>query len=128
MKTLSLDLRERIVATYDEGTWTRQEVADRYRISLGMVKKLLTQRKSTGEIGARHRFSGRKPLFNAEHRQQLAGMIKVQCDLTLAEMRERLGLDCTLAAIHHVLRGMNLTYKKNAARQRARARRRQEGA
>ncbi len=29
MKTLSLDLRERIVATYDEGTWTRQEVADR---------------------------------------------------------------------------------------------------
>ena len=128
MKTLSLDLRERIVATYDEGTWTRQEVADRYRISLGMVKKLLTQRKVTGEIAPRHRFSGRKPLFTADHRQQLGSMIEEQCDLTLAEMRQRLGLDCTLAAIHHVLRGMNLTFKKNAAGQRTRSRRRQGGA
>jgi transposase len=127
MKTLSLDLRERILGSYDEGEWTRQEVADRYRVSLAMVKKLLAQRKRTGRIGPRHEYSGRKPLFTSDHRQQLGRMIKAQADITLAEMRGQLDLDCTLAAIHRVLRDMDLTYKKNAARQRAKARRRQAG-
>ena len=125
MKTLSMDLRQRILNGYDEGGGTRQEIADRYRVSLGMVKKLLVQRKKTGEIAARHRFSGRKPLFTAAHRRQLVRLIDGQPDITLAEMREALELRCTLPAIYYVLREMKLTYKKNAARQRARARRRQ---
>jgi transposase len=37
-RTLSLDLRERILACYDEGESTREEVAERFRVSLGMVK------------------------------------------------------------------------------------------
>jgi transposase len=127
MKTLSLDLRERIVASYDEGVETRQEVAQRHRVSLGMVKKLLAQRKKTGEIGARHRYCGRKPLFSAAHRSRLERLIAKQPDLTLEELREALKLSCSLAAIHYLLKAMNLTFKKNLARQRARARRRQGG-
>ena len=49
MKTTSLDLRQRIVATYDECKWTQEEVAKRFRVSLGMVKKLLRQRR--GRLG-----------------------------------------------------------------------------
>jgi hypothetical protein len=41
-----------------------QEIADHYRVSLGMVKKLLQQRKRTGDIGARHAYSGRKPIMS----------------------------------------------------------------
>ena len=48
MKTTSLDLRRRIVETYDEGKWTQEEVAKRFRVSLGMVKKLLAQRRAIG--------------------------------------------------------------------------------
>ena len=124
-KTLSLDLRQRILACCEEAELTRQQIADRYRVSLGMVKKLLAQRKKTGAIAARHRYSGRKPLFSAAHRRHLGQLIDGQPDITLAEMREALELNCTLPAIYYVLREMNLTYKKNAARQRARARRRQ---
>ena len=51
MKTLSLDLRECILASYDNEEGTREAVAERYRVSLGMVKKLLQQRRHTGEIG-----------------------------------------------------------------------------
>ena len=50
-KTLSLDIRQRILDCYDEGKWTRADVAERFRVSLGMVKKLIQQRKNTGEIG-----------------------------------------------------------------------------
>jgi len=67
---LSLDLRERIVASYDNLEGTRQEIADCYRGSLGMVKKLL-QRRRTGDIGARHRYSGRKPLIVQAHENQM---------------------------------------------------------
>jgi transposase len=43
-KPLSLDLRNRIVAAYDAKKRTREEVAKRFKVSLGMVKKLLAQR------------------------------------------------------------------------------------
>ena len=127
-KTLSVDLRERILASYDEGGVTLQEVADRYRVSFGMVRKLRAQRQKTGDIRPRHRYSGRKPYFTPDKRSRLGEMIRQRPDLTLEELRETLALDCTLPAIHDWLVGMNLSFKKNAARQRARARRRQAGA
>jgi transposase len=127
-KTLSVDLREKILASCDEARETLQEVADRHRVSLGMVKKLRVQRQKTGDIRPRHRYSGRKPYFTPDKRRGLSRMIHQRPDITLEELREALALDCTLPAIHYVLQGMNLSFKKNAARQRARARRRQAGA
>ena len=124
-KTLSVDLREKIVDCYDEGELTQQEVADRFRVSLGMVKKLLAQRRTTGDLAPRHGHSGRKALLTSSHRRRIGQLVSDQPDITLEELRERLELPCTIQAIHYVLRDLNLTYKKNAARQRARARRRQ---
>jgi len=40
-RTISLDLRERILEAYGEGETTRNQVAYRFRVFLGMVKKLL---------------------------------------------------------------------------------------
>ena len=112
MKALSLDLRERIVASYDAGEGTRQDVAGRYRVSLGMVKKLLRQRRQTGDLGNRHRFSGRKPIILGEHRRRIKELLGRRPDMTLGELREALSLSCTLPAIHYVLVDLNLTYKK----------------
>lgn len=112
MKTTSLDLRERIVATYDEGKWTQEEVAKRFRVSLGMVKKLLLQRRRTGRIEARHGFSGRKAKLLPERGQELKGLVAKEPDITLAEIKGRLGLACTIPAIHQVLVKLGLTYKK----------------
>src|SRR6185503_20809069 len=112
MKTLSLDLRERIVTTYDKGLATRQQVAERYGVSLGMVKKLLQQRQRTGDLGPRHHRSGRKPRFLASHRRQLSALLRKRPDMTLRELHEALALPCSLPAIHYVLAGMGLTYKK----------------
>lgn len=123
MSTLSLDLRRRILDSYDAGEGTRQDIADRYRVSLGMVKKLLSQRKRTGDIAPRHGHSGRKPYFTPEHRLRMQALIDRQPDATLEEIQEELSLDCTLPAIHYVLKDMGMSFKKNASRQRARARR-----
>jgi transposase len=41
-KPISVDLRERIVAAYAERAGTREEVAKRFKVSLGMVKTTAT--------------------------------------------------------------------------------------
>ena len=37
MRTISLDLRERILAAYDNDEGTREAIARRFRVSLGLV-------------------------------------------------------------------------------------------
>lgn len=111
-KTLSLDLRERILAAYDVGEGTRAEVARRFRVSLGMVKKLLQQRRRLGDIRPQHHRSGCKPRIVASHHRQLRTLLDKKPDLTLKELRLATGLDCTLPAIHYVLARLGLTYKK----------------
>lgn len=112
MRTTSLDLRERILGCYDDEAETRVEIARRFRVSLGMVKKLLQQRRHTGDIAPRHRFSGRKPMIVATHRSQLRALLARKNDLTLKELRAATGLKCSLQAINVVLGKMGLTYKK----------------
>ncbi len=51
MAAVSLDLRTRIVTT---------DVAGRFHVSLGLVKKLLRQRRHTGDIAPRQRTDGRR--------------------------------------------------------------------
>jgi transposase len=111
-KTLSLDLRERIVAAYDAKEGTREEVAKRFKVSVGMVKKLLSQREKTRDLRPRHRFSGRKARLLPQHGQELKQLIAKEPDLTLVEMKEHLKLSCTIGAIHWVLTKLGLTYKK----------------
>lgn len=112
MRTLSLDLRERILTSYDRKEGTRLDIARRYRVSLGMVKKLLQQRRRTGDIRPRHRYSGRKPKILAGHEQQMRTLLVRKPDLTLKELRQAVALNCTLPAIHYALARMGLTYKK----------------
>ena len=112
MKTLSMDLRIRILAAYDLGEGTRQEIADRFMVSLGMVKKLIQQRKTTGEIGPRHHLAGRKPKITETHRQRIKKLIAQKPDVTLEQLRDALGVECSLPALHYVLKDLGLTYKK----------------
>ena len=70
MRTISLDLRERIVTAYDNKEGTREDIAKRFCVSLGMVKKLLQQRRRLGDIRPQHHRAGRKPKL-AEHHAAL---------------------------------------------------------
>lgn len=112
MATLSLDLRQRIISTCDRGEGTQEQVARRFGVSYGMVKKLLQQRRKTGCIKPRHHLAGRKKKIVAEHRIAMRKQLQRKPDMTLAELRDALGLECTLPAIHYVLVDMGLTSKK----------------
>jgi transposase len=109
---ISLDLRQRILDSYDQKEGTREEIAHRYRVSLGMVKKLLQQRRQTGDIGPRYHRCGLKPGKVAAQRQAFRQLLSRKPDMTLEELRAATALRCSLAAIHYVLEKMGLTYKK----------------
>ena len=111
-RPISLDLRQRILASYDQHEGTREEIAQRFRVSLGMVKKLLQQRRHGGDIACQYHRCGRQPRIVAGHRQKLRELLSRKPDLTLEELRRAAQLDCTIQAIHYVLEDMGLTYKK----------------
>src|SRR2546421_11034312 len=99
MRTLSLDLRERIVASYDNDEGTRAEVGQRFRAALGMGKKLLQQRRRTGDTAPRHHYAGRKPTIIAAHRSRLRALLAKKPDLTLKAVRGARELKCSLRAL-----------------------------
>jgi transposase len=111
MHTFSIDLRERILTSYAKEEGTRADIAQRFRVSLGMVKKLLQQRRRTGDIRPRHDHSGRKPQL-AVHHEALRKLLAQKPDMTLKELRGALALSCTLPAIHYALVELGLTSKK----------------
>ena len=81
------------------------------------------------ETGVRSSFQigGHRRSRLEEAESALRGWIAAEPGLTLAELQERLasqGIVIKIGALWHQLNKWNLTFKKNAARQRARARRR----
>lgn len=72
-KTLSLDLRERILAAYDADEGTRETVPRRFRVSLGLVKKLLQQRRRPGLTG----LHAKAWVFGAQPLPQPRGVLRV---------------------------------------------------
>lgn len=111
-ETLSMDLRKRILKAYDRGESSQEQIAARFDVSYGMVKKLVQQRRHLGDIAPQHHRAGRKPRITRGQRSQLRLLVNQKPDLTLGQMREILVLDCTIQAIHYVLAGWGLTYKK----------------
>ena len=112
MRAFSADLRERIVGAYDQGGSTQPQVAVRFGVSLGLVKKLLGQRRRTGQVAPLGHRGGHPPKIRATHRRRLRALVRKQPDLTLEELRAAAGLRCSLVAIHRALAKLGLTYKK----------------
>jgi transposase len=114
MKPISIDLRQRIVEAYDAGEGTRQEIAERFKVSVHMVKKLLAQRRNRGSIEPQRHLCGRKPLFAEQDLHWLKETVKKRPDITLEELREACAKPCCITTLFRALRQMRASYKKNA--------------
>lgn len=113
MAAFSLDLRGRIVAAVDTGDATLAAVAARFAVSLGLVKKLVAQRRAHGHVEPMGHGGG-QPL-----RTDLEGLctaVAADPDVSLAELREQVpaldGGRLSLGAISHWLKVLGLPRKK----------------
>jgi transposase len=129
MQSYSQDLRERVLRALDRGE-RPSEIARRFEVSRMWVYQVRDRLRQTGERGS-YAIGGHRRSRLAGLESVLRGWIEAQPDLTLAEMQQRLqqrGVAIKVGALWHQLNKWNLSFKKNPARQRARARGRASGA
>ena len=113
MKTYSMDLRERVLAAYDAREGTQKELASRFRVSVEWIWKLLRRRRETGSYEAWDDHAGRKAAFEGKALEQLREWVQAEPDITLQELRDRSGVNCSLVAVHNALKRLGCRRKKS---------------
>lgn len=121
MQAYPIALRERVLKAYDERRWTIRELSERFKVGEWWIYKLKRQRSATGEISIRKGRVGQPRHIQGEAQIKLQTYVQMNPDATLEEIREAMGLTCSLITIHNTLRRMGYRYKKNATGQRTRA-------
>jgi transposase len=126
MYAYSQDLRDRVLRALDRGE-RPTEIARRFEVSRVWVHQVRERLQKEGKRSSLPMGGYRKSRI-ADMEPQIRAWIKKEVDLTLAEMCERLeehGVIIKVSALWHQLDKWKLSLKKNPARQRARARRRE---
>jgi transposase len=129
MQSYSQDLRDRILRALARGDGP-SAVARRFEVSRFFVYQVRDREQETG-VRSSFQIGGHRRSRLVEAESTLRAWIAAEPGLTLAELQERLaskGIGIKTGALWHQLNKWNLTFKKNAARQRARARGRAGGA
>jgi transposase len=112
MRPYSSDLRERIVAAVARGQGSLRELADVFSVSLSCIVRLLRRHRATGSVLPQPHAGGPHPLLDADACQRLLALVREQPDATLAELRARLGVPCSLSTICRALRRHGISRKK----------------
>ena len=99
----------------DEDVGTRKEISAMFQVSTFWIRKLLRQRRDTGNIAPKPQNQGRKPVFQGKNLKRLEQFIKAHPDATLEETKQHFSgvVDCSIVAIHNTLKRLDLRYKKN---------------
>ena len=129
MQAYSQDLRERVLRALERGD-RPTEIARRFEVGRIWVYRVRERMQQTGQRGS-FQIGGHRRSRLAGMETALRGWIAAKPALTLAELQERLaqqGVSIKVGALWHQLNRWGLTFKKNSARQRARARGRTGGA
>ena len=102
MKPISQDLRERILDTVQRGDGSLRQIARRFLVSVSFITRLLQLHRSTGSLEPRPHGGGNPAVLGPEDLQQLRKLVQKQPDATLEELRQRLGVSCSLMTISRV--------------------------
>jgi transposase len=116
----SLDLRERVVAAVAAGESCRA-VAAVFKVSVASVVKWSQRFRATGSAAA-NRMGGHRPRTLAGERDWILGRLTEKPDLTLralvVELGER-GVVTSYGSVWRIVHDADISFKKNAVRQRA---------
>lgn len=116
MEAYSIDLRAKVLAAYDRGKRT-QEIAEMFGVSKAWARRVKQRRRDHGELAPRLRIGNHPTKVD---RVRLAELVREQPDATLAELRDRLGIECSLSTIWGALRRLGLSFKKRPSTRRSR--------
>lgn len=117
----SVDLRERVVQHVAAGASVRS-VAETFAVSPSFVVKVSQAWRRRGTVEAQRQGGDRRSAAIEAYREWLLQQVAEAPDLTLAEIRARLGergLAASISAIWRFFKRHGISFKKNRARGRA---------
>jgi transposase len=110
MEAYSMDLRVRVMADVDRELPT-VDIATKYSVSAGWIRKLKRFRRETGSFVARTQRVSHATKLDAEL-PRLQKLVDEQPDSTLQELRSALGVQVGLATVWRALKRLGITFKK----------------
>jgi len=113
-RSLSSDLRQRVIAAVEEGLSTR-EAARRFRVGISTVGTWCRRYRASGETAARKQGQPSRSKLDP-HESFILGLIAEAADITLAEIAERLeaehGVRVVPSTVWVFLDRRGVTFKK----------------
>ena len=123
-RTLSDDLRRRVIEAVEDGM-SRRSAAARFGVGVSTAIKWVAQWRRTGAVGPRPRGGDQRSHRIEVHGDEILALVGETPDITLAEIAAHLeqahGLKVAPSTVWRLLDRHGMTFKKNRARQRARA-------
>lgn len=115
MPPYSLDLRKKIVSTYEAGNTSIRKVAKQFQVATRTVQQLLNQHRQTGDLS--HKPLGSKAQSPLEaHRDTIIGIVAEHPDWTLwqycEEVAAKTDVSVTTGSMCRFLQRHNITLKK----------------
>ena len=118
MKTATAETRALVVKAYTSGTATRKQLAEIFGYHIQSIGNWIREFEKEGRIAPRPK-GHRKSVFTDEEKLALIELFQSDADITLEELREKFGKNCSLVAIHKTVVKLGFVFKKNAAGKRA---------
>lgn len=116
MATYSQDLRQRVIDCVERNEGSLRQIARRFVVSLSFVVRLLQLYRRTGSLDPKPPAGGRPAALGPDDLERLQELVRQQPDATLQELRQRLGVSCSLMAIWRALEKLRLARKKKVLR------------
>ncbi len=113
-----MDLRERVLKACDAGA-TAKAAAVRFAVSESWVRRLKQRRAAGGGIAPKSPRNKRAPKL-AAHADRIRELVAATPDLTLAEIRGKLGVAAALTTLWRAVAALGLTVKKKSGGRRSR--------
>jgi transposase len=123
-KSLSIDLRERLVSAVEDGM-TRRSAAKRFGVAPSTAIKWVDRWRRTGDVAPRPRGGDKRSDRIEAHAGEILALVEETPDITLNEIALHVagarGLKVAPSTVWRLLDRHDMTFKKNRARQRATA-------
>ena len=118
MRAYSLDLRQKVVAAYERGEATIDEIASLFSVGPTFVKKMLRLHREGRDLSPLPHGGGHTPKLSDKHLQMIRAEIARNNDVTADELRDllrrRSGVEVSQPTISRALARLNLPRKKNS--------------
>lgn len=123
MEAYSKDIRNRVIKAIEAGS-SFVETAERYQLARQTVSEYWKRYQEKGEVYRKQQGGYRRSRLDP-YREEIKRWIEQDNDMTLETLQQRLSerykVKLSVSTLGYHLERMNLSYKKNATRQRARA-------